>query len=153
LKDIILLYKYRKFSVLGKELALFAHRALGRNDELWKGTEAVVAVPLHPKKKKQRGFNQAEIIARELARIQGVGFVEDGLKKFKMTPAQTSLSAEERKHNVKRVFRIEKGERIERKIVLLVDDVYTTGSTLWECSAVLLAGGAKEVRALTLAQA
>lgn len=153
MKDVLLLYKYKKYQVLGKILALIAHQALGKNEELWKGTEVVVAVPLHPEKKKQRGFNQAEIIARETARIQGVVFVKDALTKIRMTPPQTSLVAEERRQNVKGVFRLKKKERIEDKTVILVDDVYTTGSTLRECSLVLREGGAKEVRALTLAQA
>jgi competence protein ComFC len=153
LKDVILLYKYRKYKVLGKRLAIFAHQALGKSEELWEGTEVVVAVPLHPEKKRQRGFNQAGIIAREMARMQGLVFVEDALTKFKMTPAQTSLAAEERRRNVKGVFRLKKRERIEKKTVILVDDVFTTGSTLRECSIVLREGGAKEVRALTLAQA
>lgn len=139
--------------MLGKKLALFAHQALGKSEELWEKAEVVVAVPLHPEKKRQRGFNQAEIIAREMARMQGLVFVKDALIKFKMTPAQTSLEAEERRRNVKGVFRLKKRGRIEKKTVILVDDVFTTGSTLRECSSVLKEGGAKEVRALTLAQA
>lgn len=139
--------------MLGKRLALFAHQALGKSEELWEGAEVVAAVPLHPEKKRQRGFKQAGIIAREMARMQGLVFVEDALIKFKMTAAQTSLTAEERKRNVKGTFRLKKKERIEKKTVILVDDVFTTGSTLRECSLVLRKGGAKEVRALTLAQA
>lgn len=153
LKDAILLYKYRKYRVLGRELALFAHRTLGKSEELWKGTEVVVPVPLHPKKKRNRGFNQAEIIARELAKIKGVALVKDALAKVRVTPAQTSLLAEERRQNVKGAFGLKRREKIEGRSVLLVDDVYTTGSTIRECSAVLKAGGAKDVRALTLAQA
>lgn len=153
MKDVILLYKYRKYRVLGRELALFAHRTLGKSKELWKGTEVVVPVPLHPKKKRKRGFNQAEIIARELAKIKGVALVKDALAKVRVTPAQTSLLAEERRQNVKGAFGLKRREKIEGKSVLLVDDVYTTGSTIRECSTVLKAGGAKEVRALTLAQA
>lgn len=139
--------------MLGRDLALVAHRILGECEELWMGTEVVVPVPLHPKKKRQRGFNQAELIARELARIKGVSFAKDALEKIRMTPAQTSLVAEERKRNVRGVFRLHKKGKIEGKAVLLVDDVYTTGSTIRECSLVLRKGGAKEVRALTLGQA
>lgn len=148
-----MLFKYKKYPVLGRELALFAHRSLGKSEELWKGTEVVVPVPLHPKKKRKRGFNQAEIIARELTRIKGITFVKDALAKVKVTPPQTSLLAEERRQNIKGTFGLKRKEKIEGRSVLLVDDVYTTGSTVRECSAVLKAGGAKDVKALTLAQA
>lgn len=153
LKDIILLYKYRKFRVLGKELARFVCRTLGRDEELWRGLEAIVPVPLHPKKHKKRGFNQSKIIAEELAKEKGVEFIEKTLVKIKNTPPQTSLVRAEREKNVRRTFRIIKTEKIEGKTVLLVDDVYTTGSTIRECCAVLKKGGAEEIRAITLAQA
>jgi predicted amidophosphoribosyltransferase len=72
LKDIILLYKYRRFQVLGKDLAHLVYRALGREEEIWWNVDTMVPVPLHPKRKKERGFNQAQIIAKELARIKGI---------------------------------------------------------------------------------
>lgn len=153
LKDIILLYKYRKFRVLGKDLARLIYRTLGREEELWLGVEAVVSVPLHPKKYKQRGFNQTKIIAKELTRLKRIEFIEGVLVKVRNTPPQTTLVAEERKKNVRGAFSVKKREKIEGRIILLVDDVYTTGSTVRECSAALKKGGAKEVRALTLAQA
>ncbi len=153
LKDIILLFKYRKFSILGKELARLAYKTLGAKRELFSGLEIVVPVPLHSKKRKQRGFNQAEIIAREIAKLLKIDYEKDALVKKKNTPPQTSLIAEERRQNIKGAFSLKKREKIEGKIVLLVDDVYTTGSTLRECSRVLIQGGAKEVRAISLAQA
>lgn len=153
LKDIILLYKYRKFRVLGKDLARLVYRMVEKDEELWWGIEAIVPVPLHPKKHKRRGFNQAEIIAKELAKEKGVEFIEEALVKIKNTPPQTSLVAKERERNVRGTFHITRRERIAGKTVLLVDDVYTTGSTIRECCAVLKKGGAKEIRALTLAQA
>lgn len=140
-------------SILGKDLARLAYSGLRTKRELFEGLEIVVSVPLHPKKKRQRGFNQAEIVAHEIARLSEIAFVKDALVKKKDTPPQTSLVAEERKRNVRGAFNLKKREEIEGKIVLLVDDVYTTGSTLRECSKVLLKGGVLEVRALTLAQA
>ena len=118
------------------------------------GTEAVVAVPLHPKRKKQRGFNQAMVLAKELGRLGGVEVVENALVKIKNVAPQTSLEeAKEREKNVSRAFGIKAREKIEGKVVLLVDDVYTTGSTIKECSSVLNQAGAEEVRALTIARA
>ncbi len=154
LKDLIILYKYKHIQVLGRDLARFMYRVMGRMEEVWMGTEAVVAVPLHPKRKKQRGFNQALVLAKELGRLSGVEVVENALVKIKNVAPQTSLEeAKEREKNVSRAFGIKAREKIEGKVVLLVDDVYTTGSTIKECSSVLNQAGAEEVRALTIARA
>lgn len=153
LKDIILLYKYRRFQILGKDLAHFAYRSLDKEEEIWWEVNAVLPVPLHPKRKKQRGFNQAQIIARELALLRGIELVEGRLVKVKNVPPQTFLEVEKREKNVSGAFRVINGEKLKGKVVLLVDDVYTTGSTIRECSSVLKDAGVKEVRALTLAQA
>jgi len=153
LKDIILLYKYRHFQVLGKDLAHLVCRALGREEEIWWKVDVVVPVPLHPKRKKDRGFNQAQIIAKELARIKGIEAGDQLLLKIKNVPPQTSRTVEEREENVSGAFAVAEGEKIKGKAVLLIDDVYTTGSTIRECSSVLRNAGVKEVKALTVAQA
>jgi competence protein ComFC len=153
LKDIILLYKFRRFQVLGKDLARFVYRALGKEEEIWWKVDFIIPVPLHPKRKKERGFNQAEIIAKELARIKGIELGDKLLVKVKNVPPQTSLRVEERAKNVSGAFLITQKDKIKKKVVLLVDDVYTTGSTIRECSSVLKKAGVKEVKALTVAQA
>lgn len=79
--------------------------------------------------------------------------LERVLIKAKNVPPQTLIQAEEREKNVSGAFRIVKSEQIEKKTVLLVDDVYTTGATIRECSRTLREAGAKEVRALTIARA
>lgn len=153
MKDIIILYKYRGFSVLGNSLAEFIHKSLGKEESLWWETDAIIPVPLHSEKEKERGYNQAKILAKELARRKQIPFIEDQLIKVRRTLPQTSLEAKERGKNLRGAFEIEDREKIEGKIVLLVDDVFTTGSTLQECSLVLRRAGALEVRALTVAQA
>lgn len=153
LKDIIILYKYRGFSVLGDFLAEFVIKSLGKEESLWWETDAILPVPLHPEKKKERGFNQSQILAKELARRKQIRLVEDQLVKVRRTLPQTSLEAKERENNLKGVFEIKDSEKIKGRIVLLVDDVFTTGSTLQECSLALRTAGALEVRALTVAQA
>ncbi|MEA2005111.1 MAG: ComF family protein [Acidobacteriota bacterium] len=152
LKDVILLYKYRKFSVLGKGLAAFAYKSLGKEMDLWWDVEAIVPVPLHPKREKIRGFNQAQIVAKELAKYKGIELLEKKLIRVKNIPPQTSLEASERKKNVRGAFAVKNGESLKGKIILLVDDVYTTGATIKECSLALKKAGAREVRAITLAQ-
>jgi competence protein ComFC len=153
LKDIIILYKYRGFSVLGSPLAVFIDKSLGKEESLWWETDALIPVPLHSEKEKERGFNQSRILAKELARRKQIPLIEDQLVKVKRTLPQTSLEAKEREKNLKGAFEIKDREKIEGKILLLVDDVFTTGSTLQECSLMLRRAGALEVRALTVAQA
>jgi len=152
-KDIILLYKYRHFRPLGIDLARFAKRTLGEDEGLWWGLEAIVPVPLHPRRRRERGFNQAQVIAAELARLKGIESVDDALVKVKNVPPQTSLPARDRRRNIRGAFRVKKNEKIKGRTILLLDDVYTTGSTLRECSLALKKSGAKDVRALTIAQA
>jgi len=129
------------------------HRTLGREESIWWEASVIIPVPLHKKRKKERGFNQAQGIAEELARLKEIKLDEGVLAKVKNVPPQTLLEIEEREKNVSGAFRVVGEEKIKGKIVLLVDDVYTTGSTVKECSLVLRKAGAKEVRVLTLAQA
>ena len=152
-KDIILLYKYRGFEVLSRVLADFIIRSLDREDDLWSGVEAFVPVPLHPAKERRRGFNQARLLAGRLARQKNIPLLEGRLVKVRPTPAQTSLEARERKTNLEGAFQIKRSVGLKGKIVLLVDDVYTTGSTIRECSRALRKAGVKEVRAVTIARA
>lgn len=126
---------------------------MGKEENLWWGTDAIIPVPLHPKKEKERGFNQAQLLGRELAKRKQIELIEDRLVKVNRTPPQTSLEAKEREKNLKGAFQVKNGEKIKGKVVLLVDDVFTTGSTLQECSLALRKAGALEVRALTVAQA
>jgi len=153
LKDLVLLYKYRRFSVLGKGLAGFAFQAVGGDEGLWRGVDALVPVPLHPLRKRERGFNQARVFAEELAKLKGLDLGDGALIKVRNVPPQTSLEAGDRAENVRGAYLVRREKRIRGKVLLLADDVYTTGSTLKECSRTLLAAGAKEVRAITIAQA
>jgi ComF family protein len=153
LKDTIILFKYRGFRVLSKSLATFVLQTLGREVSLWWEVDCIVPVPLSQEKQKLRGFNQASELSRELARRKNIEIIEGQLIKVKNTPPQTSLEASERRKNLLGAFEVVNHQRIKGKTVLLVDDVYTTGSTLQECSLVLKRAGALEIRALTVAQA
>jgi competence protein ComFC len=152
-RDIILLFKYRGNEILGRTLAGLIDGALGGEIDLWDGVDAVVAVPLHPKKLRKRGYNQATVLARHLAALKGVPFIGNRLLKVRNNPAQTSLDAAEREANVKGAYLIRKPGSLNGRVVLLVDDVFTTGATIGECSRMLLRAGAREVRAITFAQA
>jgi ComF family protein len=112
----------------------------------------LLAVPLHKKRLKWRGFNQAEEIARELSRFLNIPLLQGCLSRTKETRPQVELNEEERKENVKGIFEVTNKELLKDKKILLVDDVCTTGTTLSECAKALREAGAREVIGVTLAR-
>jgi ComF family protein len=153
LKDVVLLFKYGKVSILSRNLARFAEESLGAEEGLWQGVDFLVPVPLHRKRKRERGFNQADLLARDLARIKGMKVLDGCLVKVRNVPPQASLEAADREANVRGVYEVKNSATVKGKTLVLVDDVFTTGSTLRECGLALMRAGARDVRALTLAQA
>lgn len=111
----------------------------------------VVSVPLHPKRLRWRGFNQSLEIAKEISAYFQIPLIENCLVKEKNTPPQVTLSEKERKKIVKGVFKVVKKEEIKRKKILLVDDVFTTGSTMEEIAKILKEAGAEKVMGLAVA--
>lgn len=106
--------------------------------------EVVTCVPVSKKRLKERGYNQAEIIAKRTAEVLRIPYA-DCIAKTKHNKEQHSLHLEDRKENVKGVYDLKENKHITNKKVLLVDDIVTTGYTLAECAALLKANGAKEV--------
>jgi competence protein ComFC len=152
-KDIILLFKYHGYEILGSDLGDFVVRSLDAADDLWSELDAVIPVPLHRRREKGRGFNQAAVLASRIAKLKNIKFLPGRLIKVRNAPAQTSLEKADREENVKGAYRIRRAAGLAGIAVLLVDDVYTTGSTIGECSRVLIKAGVREVRAVTVAQA
>ncbi|MBM3295041.1 MAG: ComF family protein [Candidatus Aminicenantes bacterium] len=153
LKDAILLLKYRGGRPLARDLAAFAWEALRREDGLWEKAEVLVPVPLHRRRLRERGFNQSALLARAIGRAAGIPVETRALKKVRPTPAQTSLEHGQRRTNVRGAFAVARPERVRGRVVVVIDDVFTTGATLRECAAELRKAGAGEVRAATVAQA
>lgn len=122
--------------------------------DLWGRADVIVPVPLHRWRLLRRRYNQAALIGRVIAKDRGMSFLPDALKRTRATPSQGHLNAKERHSNVKRAFGIHpaRAAALKDKRVILIDDVYTTGSTVRECAKTLLAGGAKDVMVLTLAR-
>ena len=112
----------------------------------------LVPVPLHPRRQRERGFNQASLLARRVARIWRVPVHDDVLVRAVATPSQTELDAPARRANVRDAFRLRRPELVAGRHVLLVDDILTTGATLSECARSLRTGGAAVVGALTVAR-
>jgi len=123
---------------------------MAAREPLLQGVELAVPVPLHPRRFRERGFNQSALLAAELARQLGIP-CREALRKEKDTPDQVGLSKEERRVNLAGAFAVTQPALIRDKHVLLVDDIFTTGSTAWHCAAALLAGGAARVAVITWA--
>ncbi|KKS14176.1 hypothetical protein A2617_01285 [Candidatus Daviesbacteria bacterium RIFOXYD1_FULL_41_10] len=111
----------------------------------------IVPVPLHPKRENWRGFNQAKVIGQILSNKIGLGFCNT-LKRTRETHPQVGLKSWQRKKNIKGAFALSMNHEPRTPNYLLIDDVWTTGSTLKECCYILKRGGAQKVWAITLAR-
>jgi len=112
----------------------------------------LVPVPLHPRRRAERGYNQAELLARALATRSNAPLAPGLLTRRRDTPRQTGLAAAQRRRNVRGAFVVPRPDRVAGRVLVLVDDVYTTGATLRACAEALRGAGAAEVRVLTLAR-
>jgi ComF family protein len=145
LRAIVHALKYGGRFSLARPLAA---RMQACGEEVLSGADLVVPVPLHRSRQRQRGFNQAVEIARHLGLP-----MQEALRRTRRTASQADLPASRRHANVRDAFAPARHASISRCVVVLVDDVSTTGATLDACARVLLAAGAREVRALTVARA
>lgn len=114
--------------------------------------DIILPVPLHYSRLFKRKYNQSAILARELAKKTNIPARYDILKKYRYTKPQVICSGKQRRKNIKDAFVVTKPDFIKGKNIVLIDDVYTTGSTLKECAKVLKKAGAKNVSALTVAR-
>ena len=113
--------------------------------------DILISVPLHPKKLRQRGYNQSGLVARELSKLSGLPVVDDCLVREQYTPPQArSANVNERRDNVIKAFTC-RDSRLQGKQVLLLDDVTTSGATLIACAGALKFAGATSVWALVIA--
>jgi ComF family protein len=115
--------------------------------------DLVIPVPLHVKRLRQRGFNQAVLLGEILAREWGLPLMRRNMRRIRWTEPQINLSLAERLANVRGAFSVSEPLLVRDKRIILVDDVYTTGSTVSECSRVLTNAGASEVFVVTIARA
>jgi ComF family protein len=126
---------------------------MARNVRLISDIDIVMPVPLHRKRLRQRGFNQALLLSHGVSNAFKIPLSVDNLVRNRFTRPQVELSGEERIKNVEGAFAIRRPGEVEDKSVLLVDDVFTSGATMNECAAALKQSGAARVMALTLARA
>jgi ComF family protein len=158
-KKLIYYFKYEPFII--KELShslsylIIEHFYLLENPPCFltdKTNFILIPIPLHINKLKKRGFNQAEELAKELSKYLNIPLISDFLIKNKETLPQTELDNEARKENIKGVFLVKDNKKIDEKNILLIDDVYTTGSTMEEAAKVLKRAGAEKVIGIVIAR-
>ena len=151
LRKAICSFKYNQALWLRRDLVRMLHACAEHH---YGSTEidAVTYVPLFPARRRQRGFNQAQLLANGMAKLMHKPLLRNCLARVRPTPSQTNLTASQRITNVKGAFRAKKARWLEGRRLLLVDDVMTTGATVSECSRVFKAAGVSRVYVVTLAR-
>jgi ComF family protein len=147
LREWIHLYKYGRIKTLSRPLGDLLARAVPRDEPF----DAIVPVPLHWRRRWQRGFNQSDLLARGLSRRLGVPLIQ-ALRRTRATGVQAGLSNTGRRRNVAAAFRCTHPRRVNGRRILLIDDVMTTGSTAAACALALKRAGAGRVTLLTVAR-
>jgi len=155
LRELIHLLKYHQVrpaaGILGRMLA----EAVEDLQPLFESREIlVVPVPLHSRKLRQRGFNQSELIARSALKKQSAGLVLNAgvLRRCRETQSQIGLSRHQRRENIRGAFAVVKPDEVSGREILVVDDVFTTGTTVSECARILRRAGASKVYVATVAR-
>ena len=150
LKEAVHKLKYRNQLTLAQPLGqLLGTRIAAAGNDF--APHCIIPVPLHPRRLRQRGYNQAVEVARPIARQLGIPLETTLLQRIRKTPPQQGLSAIERRSNLRNAFALT--ARAPALRILLVDDVMTTGETVRECCRTLLAGGVDEVQVAVVGRA
>ncbi len=151
IRKLILDYKFNEKSYLYVTFVKF----LLKNKKLFeniKKYDTIIPVPISYKRYKERGYNQSLLIAKEIAVNTDLELLNNCLIKTKNIIEQSKLNKEDRAKNISGVYILQKKELIENRKILLVDDIYTTGSTVNECSRMLRYGNPKKIGILILAK-
>ncbi len=152
IKSLVHSIKYNETKKVGKLLGFYLA-------EYWKkfvkinDIDCVIPVPLHKVKKRMRGYNQSKIIGESFAKSTNFHFDSSLIKRIYFTNTQTKLTKLEREKNIKNAFEISNVEKIKNKKILIIDDVFTTGSTVNEISKILKKYSAEKIYVLTAARA
>ena len=151
LREIVHAFKYTDALWLKHDLVDLMQGCLDAHFQA-DAVDVVMPVPLHPVRQRERSYNQAAVLADELARRLDRRIDKRTLARTRITGTQTQLDAAQRRMNMLGAFTVRNPEWVFRRHVLLVDDVMTTGATLSECARVLKKAGARTVWALTVAR-
>jgi ComF family protein len=151
IRKAILKYKFNDKSYIYKTFV----KILLKNEkfvEKIKTYDIILPIPVSKKRERTRGYNQSELIATEMARLVNIKVANNCLYKEKEIISQSNLNKEERAENIKGAFSVYNSKKLVNKNVLIVDDVYTTGSTVNECSRLIKETGCNKIGILTIAK-
>ncbi len=149
---VILKFKYGRELHLRHPVGCWLLEAMNDARVRDRSFDLILPVPLHPARLRERGFNQAELLAKILSEEVSIPW-RNGLERVRYTTTQTVFDRQDRMENLRNAFRLRKRIDVRGSRVLLVDDIFTTGSTLSECARVLRKAGAQSVHAVTAARA
>ena len=151
-RECIHIFKYRGKVSLARPLGqLMVDFAIGHLNDYT--IDMIIPVPLHSSKKREREFNQAELLSKPVARTLNLPIVTNNLRRIRSTLPQSNLNSKEEKFtNIKGAFKLTHPSELKGKGVLLIDDLFTSGSTVNECSKTLLEAGAQNIMVLALAR-
>lgn len=152
IRNKILDYKFNDKAYLYKTFS----KIIIKNEKICgflKKYDIIIPVPIHKKRRKARGYNQSELIVKEIAKkIDDIRLENNVLLKVQNTKPQSTLNKLERNENAKNAYMIKNADKIKNKSVLVFDDIFTTGNTVNECSRLLKLSGAKDIGIITLAK-
>jgi competence protein ComFC len=153
LRTAIHRFKFKGRKKLAQPLGILLVNYLGNGQTVkMEEIDVIVPVPLHKNRLRQRGFNQVELLGESVSKYYEIPII-CALERIRYTDSQFGLPREQRFKNVRGAFKITESKSIYNKRILLLDDIYTTGATIAECTTVLKRGGAKRVEILTLSRA
>ena len=151
IRKLIIQYKFNEKSYLYKTFC----ELIIKNKKVFdfiKSYDIIIPVPIHKTRMRKRGYNQSELIAKELAKKLNIGYNKKVLIKVKKNKPQSILNKKERKENTENVYKIINIEKIYNKRILIFDDIYTTGATINACIKELKKAEVKKIGVLTLAK-
>ena len=151
IRKIILDYKFNEKAYIYLTFVNF----LLKNEKIFeniKSYDTIKPVPISKKRQKERGYNQSLLIAREISNQTNLKLVNNCLIKTKNIVEQSKLNKEDRRQNIQGVYKLQNMQLIKNKKILLIDDIYTTGSTVNECSKILRQGNPSKIGVLVLAR-
>ncbi len=155
LQDLLHSLKYHRLTGVGVDLGIVLGKSLKRNPFFtFDESSILIPVPLHPRKKRMRGYNQARFIAKGVNKATAIPLCLSGdVIRVKNTKTQTGFSLEKRRENINDAFVVRNKASVKDKLCIIVDDVFTTGATAFELADTLISAGAGKIMIITVAQA
>ena len=153
IRSQILALKFQEKPYIYKTITYF-FKNIQKSFENLKKYDIIIIVPISSKRKKERGYNQSYLIAKEISKIINAPIVKKVLYKIKNTVPQSSLNKKQREENARGVYMVKNIFKLYNKKILIIDDIYTTGNTVNECARVLIQKGIKRenIGVLTIAK-